>query len=135
MATLTTSAVHNLAVDDIVTITGMGSPFDVVDIAVTSVGSTTTFSYSVTGAGNVASAAASGTVSRDADFIEIDTYDRQVTLNGVYTGAREKLEILVDWITLAPGDNEIFFYEKASATTYTNATATLDIYYRSGWLA
>ena len=135
VATLTTSAVHGLTVDDIVTITGMGSPFDVVDIAVTSVGSTTTFSYSVTGAANVASVAASGTVSRDADFVEIDTYNREVTLNGVYTGAREKLEILVDWITLAPGDNEIFFYEKASATTYTNATATLDIYYRSGWLA
>jgi hypothetical protein len=131
VATLTLSAAHSLVEGDLVTVSSVGSPFDG-EITVTATTSTT-FSYSVSGASNVASAASSGSVVFDGDLLEIDTYNRQVTYNG--GNGREKLEILLDWILLQPGDNEIQFYEKLTSTTYANSTATLDIYYRSGWLA
>lgn len=131
VATLTLSAGHSLVEGDLVTVSSVGSPFDG-EITVTAITSTT-FSYSVKGASNVASAASSGSVVFDADLLEIDTYNRQVIYNG--DNGREKLEILLDWIVLQPGDNEIQFYEKLTSTTYADSTATLDIYYRSGWLA
>lgn len=131
VATLTLSAAHSLLEGDIVTVSSVGSPFDG-EITVTAVTSTT-FSYSVVGATNVSSTASSGSVVFDADLLEIDTYNRQVIYNGA--NGREKLEILLDWIVLQPGDNEIQFYEKLTSTTYADSTATLDIYYRSGWLA
>jgi hypothetical protein len=133
VATLTLSAQHNLVEDDEVVISGVGSPFDGT-YTVTAV-STTTFSYSVLGASNVSSAVSSGSVVSDPDLLEIDTYNRQVFYNGLYPGAREKLEIALDWIVLNPGENQIELSEKLTATTYANSTATLDILYRSGWLA
>lgn len=66
--------------------------------------------------------------------LEIDTYNREA-LDVTYSGStvtnvengRSKVAVLVDWIYLEPGDNEITL-----AGFPTSSTAT--IYYRSGWI-
>jgi hypothetical protein len=68
------------------------------------------------------------------DILEIDTYNRSVILNDsgteTSTGIRAYLDTLVDWIYLQPGDNEIEFIDNNAA----NSTATITVYYRSGWI-
>lgn len=44
-----------------------------------------------------------------AETLSIDTYTRDVALNGEVGGYRSKLDTVVDWIELQPGDNEIVF--------------------------
>jgi len=68
--------------------------------------------------------------------LEIDTYNRTVTrvtiATGVRTtsGIRSYVDTLTDWLTLAPGENEIEFEDSGAA----NSTASLTVYYRSGWV-
>jgi hypothetical protein len=65
-----------------------------------------------------------------ADTLSIDTYTRDIALNGELGGYRSKLDTLVDWIELQPGDNEIIFedFNKNFITyaqyTHTNPTTT-----------
>lgn len=127
VATLTTSTTHNFIVDDVVDVVGVDATFDgtYVITAVT----TNTFSYDRV-ATNVGSTSASGTATIYADLMEIDTYERAVAVNGLTPGARAKLATLVDWITLAPGDNVLTFIDGGSASS----TAALVVYYRSGWI-
>lgn len=66
------------------------------------------------------------------DVLEIDTYNRSVFLNGEYNGARSKLSVYNDWITLAPGANVISFSD-AGATSASSGKIKVE--YRSGWLA
>jgi hypothetical protein len=73
---------------------------------------------------------ATGSVARAADFLEVDTYERQVGYNGVTAGARVMVDTLVDWITLNPGVNSFQFTDEGTA----NGTATLKVFYRSGWI-
>jgi len=40
------------------------------------------------------------------------------------------LEVLTDWIRLEPGNNVITFTDDGDAT----GAATMDVYYRSGWI-
>lgn len=70
------------------------------------------------------------TVVVSPDLLEIDTYDREVAFNGESIGARGKIDVLADFIRLAPGINEIEF--KDSGTPESDAL--MKIYYRSGWL-
>jgi hypothetical protein len=128
VATLTTSATHTMYIGDIVTISGVGTEFDG-EFEVTDIPTTSQIQYLVTEA-NVASTGATGTASRDADFLEIDTYERQVGFNGVSAGARVMIDTLVDWITLDPGNNTLQFTDEGAV----NSTATLDVFYRSGWI-
>lgn len=67
----------------------------------------------------------------DADILEIDTKDREVAFNGLISGARGRVDVLADFIQLAPGDNVIEFED----TGNPESTATLRIFYRSGWLS
>jgi hypothetical protein len=127
VATLTTSVAHTIQVNDLVTVSGVDSTFNG-EYAVTDVTSNT-FSYLKT-AGNVSSTGASGSAVRAADVMEIDTYTREVALNGITSGARAMIDALVDWITLAPGENTIRFIDEGSAAS----TALLKMYYRSGWI-
>jgi hypothetical protein len=90
---------------------------------------TTTFTYSKTAA-NVTSASATGTATKPADILEIDTYDHEVALNGDATNKRSMIDTLADWIQLAPGENEIAFLDEGNA----NSTALLRVYFRSGWI-
>jgi hypothetical protein len=65
-----------------------------------------------------------------ADILEIDTQNREVAFNGELEGARGRVDVLADFIKLAPGDNEIEFED----TGAPEGTASLRVYYRSGWL-
>jgi len=127
VATLTTSTAHTLVAGDTVTVTGVDATFNGVH-EVTSVTSTT-FTFDLT-AGNVGSTGASGTAVRAADVLEIDTFDHSIAFNGLTGGARTYVDTLVDWIELDPGANAIQFRDEATA----NSTASLKVYYRSGWI-
>ncbi|MFN9960263.1 MAG: phage distal tail protein, partial [bacterium] len=74
---------------------------------------------------------ASGSLTYGPDTLEIDTYNRVVFLNGEYYGARTKLEVYNDWVTLSPGANVISFYDNGAAS---NSSAKITVQYRSGWL-
>lgn len=63
-------------------------------------------------------------------FIEIDTYNREVAIDGDTYGARSALETLVDWIQLEPGQNQISLIDESNP----NSTAVLRVYFRSGWI-
>jgi hypothetical protein len=66
----------------------------------------------------------------NGDILEIDTYDREVALNGSIEGTRSKIDTLVDWIQLSPGLNTITVIDEGNAAS----NATLRVYYRSGWI-
>jgi hypothetical protein len=66
----------------------------------------------------------------NGQFLEIDTYDREVALDGSIDGTRSILDTLVDWIRLSPGANTLTVIDEGNA----NSTATLRVYYRSGWI-
>lgn len=72
-----------------------------------------------------------GVVSIDADILEIDTQNREVAFNGELLRARAKIDVLADFIYLAPGDNTIEFED----TGNPESQATCKIFYRSGWLS
>lgn len=65
-----------------------------------------------------------------ADLLEIDTKNREVAFNGLVEGARNKVDVLVDFIQLAPGSNQLEFVDEGNS----EGTATMRILYRSGWL-
>jgi DNA/RNA endonuclease YhcR with UshA esterase domain len=67
----------------------------------------------------------------DADILEINTQNREVFFNGFVEGARGKIDVLADFLRLAPGENIIEF-EDAGAP---EGEGSLKIFYRSGWLA
>lgn len=128
IATLSLSTTHGIVAGDYITVSGVDATFNGEHV-VSSVG-TTSVSYAVT-ATNVSSAASGGSVFRDIDVMEIDTYTKEVAVNGETIGARVKVDTLTDWVSLAPGNNEISFNDEGDATS----PATLVIFYRSGWIA
>lgn len=127
VATLTTSTTHTLVPGDIVTVSGVDSTFNG-EQQVTSVTSNT-FTFDLT-ATNVTSVGSGGTAVRDVDIMEIDTFDHSIALNGDTTATRSMLDTLIDWIELDPGANAIQFRDEGNA----NSTASLKVYYRSGWI-
>ena len=129
VATLTFTTTHDILAGDYITVSGVDSTFDGEHI-VSSVPSSTSVSYAILSS-NVSSTASGGTVVRDVDIMEIDTYTKEVAVNGEKIGARVKVDTLTDWITLAAGDNDILFEDEGDA----NSPASLTIYYRSGWIA
>lgn len=66
------------------------------------------------------------TLSSSGDYIEIDTYNRTVLLNGV-TNIRQYFS--GDWLTLAPGDNDL----KLSSASY-GGSALANFEYRDSYL-
>lgn len=66
----------------------------------------------------------------DADILEINTLNREVFFNGFPEGARSKVDVLADFIRLAPGENVIEFEDQGSP----EGEGSLKIFYRSGWL-
>jgi hypothetical protein len=72
-----------------------------------------------------------GVVGRDADILEIETQDREVAFNGDTVGARGSIDVLADFIQLAPGENEITFEDNGTL----ESKALLKVYYRPGWLS
>jgi hypothetical protein len=130
IATVTTSANHTLAVGDFIDLSGVTSTiigtYEVVDIPAADKAS-----FVVSEADFLETPVSpNGTLVRDADFLEIDTYDRTVAFNGVTLGARAKIDTLVDWLTLAPGANKVSLLDEGT----NNGTASMTVYYRSGWI-
>ena len=66
-----------------------------------------------------------------ADILEIDTKNREVAFNGEVEGARGRVDVLADFIRLAPGPNELELID----TGNPDSTSALRVYYRSGWLS
>ena len=129
VVTLTTSAAHVLQVGDSVEMFSLGAGIDGDRFIIARTSNTFTFIGTASDTVNVV--AVSGTYTVGPDILEIDTYNRQTSLNGEYFGARMKLEVYNDWINLVPGENTISFYDNGNA----NSTAKLTVEYRSGWLA
>jgi hypothetical protein len=65
------------------------------------------------------------------EVLEIDTKDHEVSLDGDPIGYRSYIDVLSDWILLAPGQNVFTFEDNGNAN---NASATLTVRYRSAWL-
>lgn len=128
LAVITTAAAHGFVVNDLVAIAGLGATYNG-EYYVVDAPSSTTFIYEIT-AGDLPPANVNGTASREADVIELDSYDQEVAFNGLIDGTRSKLDTMTDWIRLAPGVNVIRLVDEGSA----NSTAFLNVYYRSGWL-
>ncbi len=88
-------------------------------------------SYANTGTNVSATADTNGAVAYvEPERLEIDTYDREVAFNGYVDGARYRVDTLVDWIYLAPGENVLKLEDESTA----NGTASLEVIFRSGWL-
>ncbi len=96
-------------------------------------GDTLSITYANTGTdvGNTAQSPTGVLALGQAEFLEIDTYERSVAYIGL-SGYRSKLATLVDWIYLQPGTNEIEILESPSPTSVavtnkalTNNVATL----------
>jgi len=62
------------------------------------------------------------------EILEIDTLEHEVALDGDAVGKRNLIDVLAEWILLAPGDNVITFDDDGGGTP------TLTVYYRSAWL-
>lgn len=130
VATLTTNEDHQLVVGDIVTISGVGVPFDTGDVeagaapyvTVTASNRTVpyTFSFDLVNA-NIASTSVIGAVALlNDDVLTIDTYARSVAFNGDITGHRSKIDTLTDWIKLTSGENTISFNDDINLYSVTN---------------
>jgi hypothetical protein len=74
------------------------------------------------------------------EFLDIDTKTREVRA-GLYidgkatqgeSSSRGLLDPFIDWIYLQPGTNKIEFAD--SGAEFEETTATLEIYWRSGWI-
>jgi hypothetical protein len=129
LVTLTTSTNHVLQVGDSVEVFSLGAGIDG-DRFITA-RTNNTFTFIGTAADTVNVVSVIGTYTFGPDILEIDTYNRETALNGEYFGARMKLEVYNDWVTLSPGENTISFYDNGN----TSSTAKLTVEYRSGWLA
>jgi hypothetical protein len=128
VATLTTDVAHGFISGDRVTVSISDAVFDGTH-TILDTPTAVTFTYARTGT-NVAPTSATGTASIPVDVLEIDTYNKEVALNGSIEGTRSMVDTLVDWTLLSPGANELNFVDDGEA----NSTASVVVYYRSGWI-
>lgn len=68
-------------------------------------------------------------VLSSTDTLEIDTFERSISLNGSFTGARSRADTVINWIRIDPGANTFQFDANGASA------AALKVYFRSGWLA
>lgn len=129
VATITTEEDHQLIIGDVITVSGAGAPFDTSATSTTLVTKSSrtypyTFSYEINSdiiLDDIAPTNSFGSVSlANSDVLTIDTYERSVAFNGDITGNRSKVDTLVDWIKLTPGDNEIVFNDTIGEYTIIN---------------
>lgn len=137
-AILTLDTTYLIFAGDLINVVNLATGFNGTDLVVTSVTvdseGFTIIRYDNVGDAVTITDASTGTVQRaDAEVLSIDTYDRAIAFNGVSSGYRNKVDTLIDWITLAPGPNEIFIYPPTPAPVTPNS-GELTIYYRSGWI-
>lgn len=134
VATLTTDAPHGLLVGDVITVSGVGAPFDSVNETFLVTASSDEIPYTVSYDRVAIDRPAvfnNGSVGlAHNDVLEVDTYDRSVKFNGEIIGHRSKLETLTDWIRLAPGINTIHLDDSIDESTviakqFTSGVVTL----------
>lgn len=121
VVTLTTAEDHLLGVGDLVSISNVGSFYNIESAEVTSSSRVYpyTFSYSFPGI-DVAEKDSGGSVSLiSADNLVINTYNGTVIYNGSTSGRRDMLSTLSDWIMLSPGNNSIVYTDNLSAMDVT----------------
>ena len=68
------------------------------------------------------------TALNSGDVLIIDTFERQVYINGSTSCGRAYLSVNLDWAKIYPGDNQVF------VLNYGSATPTLNVSFRSGWI-
>jgi hypothetical protein len=148
IATLTTSSDHELAVNNVIYISGIDTVFD--GTYNVTAETSNTISYYRENANVVGIAvtdedafveygAPEGSVVGlfEEDILEIDTYLQEVSLNGTSTGNRFYLETLADWIYFEPGTNSVELVDDNSVSLeegYIGSIPYVVVYYRSGWL-
>jgi hypothetical protein len=92
-----------------------GNVYNSISYPVVSVPSATSFtvstplSYDLTTSNFGSWTAVDALVRWKTETISIDTYTKDVAINGVVSGYRGKLDTLIDWIQLNPGNNVISF--------------------------
>jgi hypothetical protein len=136
LATIIANTTYPFVAGDLISVLHVGtSGFNTNTVAtiasVTEVdGDTLSITYENTGTdvGNTSQSPTGVLALGQAEFLEIDTYERSVAYIGL-SGYRSKLATLVDWIYLQPGTNEIEIIESASPTavSVTNKALTDNI--------
>lgn len=116
-----TAGRHNIEVGDTVTVASAGDASYNGTFTVTAVGGAST-AYTIkyyTGRFTETTATGlSGTLTAAADTLKIDTYDREVSLNGVAQGSRSLVDTVVDWVYLQPGSNSVTYTDKNETTNF-----------------
>lgn len=123
------SSRHNIRVDDEITLASVGTGYNGTWV-VTEVADTTVSFYSGLALENPVYSL-TGTLVADADVLEIDTYDREVAVNGLVEGSRSQLDTLTDWTYLQPGPNQVGYLDDNQTVSfiksYSRTSATLVI--------
>lgn len=117
VATLIVSAASELAAGDVISVAGVGAPYDSIGetYEVASVSNSLPFSVSFAlPLNNLISTLSSGQILLASnDVLELDSYNKSVTLNDNAFGHRSKISTLSDWIKLAPGINIFQFVNQS----------------------
>lgn len=118
VATVYTTAPHDLRVGDEISFANMVLPFSGVGGTRILTAVSDIFPYSVSFAFNtddLNKIPSSGQLYlTNNDVLVVDTYNRMVTYNGEIVGHRNRLTTLTDWVHFAPGDNVMRFYDNAT---------------------
>lgn len=128
IVTLTTQDPHGLSIGEIISVantsTGTSDSVNTGYAVVTAVTDSLpyTINFERSGSHNdIEKIASGGSVSLvSADEMIVDTYNRNVTVNGDATGYRSKLDTLTDWITLHPGENTLTFTDSIDQKSVLN---------------
>jgi len=141
VATVVTSAAHGISGSADVYVEGTSNLILTGIHTATSV-SSNTISFPTTGLANLTSYGGTLSLQIDqeaytsngavtlttVDTLEIDTYNTSVLYRGLPDGSRSTLDANVDWIKLQPGTTQIVIAKSG------NATPTVNLKYRSGWI-
>ena len=130
VATLTTSAVHSFTVGMEVTISGVGSPFDGI-FTITTVPTTTSFTYTTATSGTIASTAVSPVGSAESTITHFVDYN---------AGSAEPVYAVCDdgvnayWVTNAvqAGAQKIHMFKKPLTGTAANTADETTMFFATG---
>lgn len=113
-----TAGRHNVQVGDEIIVASTGSSTYNGTFTVTGLSGTNGIQYYTGRAYEATVSSLTGTLVADADHLEIDTYDREVAVNGIVEGSRSQVDTLTDWITLQSGVNQVGYYDDNQSVTF-----------------
>lgn len=125
VALVTTQEAHGLSVGETISVSStISNKINTTQAVISSVTDTLpyTVSYTIPGTtDDLAKTESSGTISLvSADEMIVDTYNRNVTVNGDSTGYRSKLDTLTDWVSIQPGVNILTFTDSIDTSDISN---------------